>query len=171
MSSYLDIQKNIQIISEILKECGIDEEIECQRFSKKSESFSDPKEAIKSFDLFKGIGWLCVTSSSKIIEICNAGECLVENAGWPIEGEKVSDDKTKSISLTRKSNEGWVITHWEISTNENDPQYLLLKRSLRRLNGGKLIYQVAYSMNPYTETIEPAWARFIGFEPLPSKEY
>ena len=157
------MEKIASIINKILSKLSIldkNEEYSSIKMNMESKDFTDCQSALESF-LQKGnvSGWLCDTSTPRVIFFSNKQPLKKEKIKWIIEGEAVSEDNNFSSRISQNQNGGWTVQTFSKNESENLKEYLVKNVSLMKVKGGKMNYQIAYSLE--NNKLYPAWQRLI----------
>ena len=157
------MEKIASNINKILNKLSIqnhNEEYSSIKIEIESQSFTDCQSALNHFlKIANASGWICDTSSSEIIYFSKNQQINKEKIAWIIEGEAVSDDKNVSSRISQNQEGGWLVQTFTKSKEENSKEYLVKNVSLRKVQGGKMNYQIAYSLEG--NKLFPAWQRLI----------
>ena len=154
-----NINKILQNISVINKD-----EYSVLKMEIESKSFTDCQTAFNYFsEIPNASGWFCDTSTSGFNSFSNNQNINKEKIGWILEGEAVSEDKKTSSRISQNQEGGWLVQLFKESEDEKSPEYLVRNQALRKVKGGKMTYQIAYSLDKEKNKLFPAWQRFIGF--------
>lgn len=155
-----NINKILQNISVISKD-----EYSVLKMKITPQQFTDCQSAFSFFsEIPNATGWLCDTSTSEIRYFSVNKHIDIEKLGWIIEGEAVSEDKKTSSRISQNNEGSWLVQVYKEAEDEESTEYLVRNQELRKVKGGTIIYQIAYSIDKEKNKLYPAWQRFLGFK-------
>ena len=157
------MEKIASNINKILSELSIlnkNEEYSSIKMNIESKDFTDCHSALEYFLQIANVsGWICDTSTPGVIYFSKNQPLNNGIINWIIEGEAVSEDNNFSSRISQKQNGGWTVQTFSKNKSENLKEYLVKNVSLMKVKGGKMNYQIAYSLE--NNKLYPAWQRLM----------